>query len=65
MTVNERNALALEQALRELTERVFAQQTRIDGVLTTLGTVIARLTALETTLMQMRIAAIGRGPSVI
>lgn len=63
MSVTERNILALEQSVKNLTERVFSQQTRIDGLVATVGTLIERMTALETALMQMRIAAIGRGPT--
>lgn len=62
--VNQRNAIALEQANRDLTERVLAQQIRIDGLVATMSSMQERMSALETQLNHMRAAAAGRGPSV-
>ena len=62
--LNHRNTVAVEQALKTFTEKVLAQQERIDGLVATVGTMNERMNALERTILQQRAAMAGHGPTV-
>ena len=61
--VNEKNQVAVEQSIKDLTAKVYDQQVRIDGLNATISSVFDRLNALETTLNLIRAAQFGHGPT--
>lgn len=63
MDVPRRNGLAVEQALRQMTTLLDAQQRRIDGLVNTLSSLAARLDLIEQAVARQRITALGNGPT--
>lgn len=63
MDVNERNALALWQAVKDLTARVFLLQAQVNGLVATIGSLREQTTALERMVVLQRAAATGSGPT--
>ena len=61
--IDRRNTAAVEQTVKEFTEKSFAQQVRIDGLVATVGGLLERVSALETSLNLLRVAITGRGPT--
>jgi hypothetical protein len=61
--IEKRNILALEQANKDLTAKMFSQQIRIDSLVATLSGLIIRLNDLEAALLLIRAQATGRGPT--
>ncbi len=62
--LNRRNTLTVEQVLKELNEKVLSQQIRIDGLVSTISSLMERLNGLELSVLMMRVNLTGKGPSV-
>ena len=63
MELSRRNGASVEQALRQMTGKIEEQQQRIDGLVNTMATLMARMDALEQSVARQRIASMGRGPT--
>lgn len=64
LTVNERNTNSVRQALELMTTEIKAQQIRIDGLVSTMASMFARLSEIERVVQGVRLGATGHGPSV-
>lgn len=62
--VNARNTESFNQQQKELTKKVFEQQTEIDGLKNTIGTLTARLDELERKYMLLLAKSLGTGSTV-
>lgn len=62
--INERNTAAIEQTLAQLTRLVYAQQTEINDLRTTIASLLERLAESERGVLLLRAAVAGHGPSV-
>lgn len=63
MNINERNALALAQAIEDVTTKVRMVQVRMDGLIATLGTLSGRLDVLERLVGLAHARRLGHGPT--
>lgn len=63
MDLPRRNGQAVEQALRQMTERLGEQQRRIDGLVNTISSLALRMDQLEQAMARQRISALGNGPT--
>lgn len=61
--LNKRNTETVKQALKEMSDKVYAQQTKIDGLNATITTLNSRIDNLEVTVNLLRAMAMGRGPT--
>lgn len=58
-----RNTLVIEQALAHLSEKVYAQQSQIDALRTTISNLLERVADAERMAAAVRIKAMGNGPT--
>jgi len=63
MELSRRNGATVEQALRQMTWKIEEQQQRIDGLVNSISTLVARMEALEQSVARQRIVSMGRGPT--
>lgn len=61
--LNKRNTETVKQALKEMSDKVFAQQTKIDGLNASITTLNSRIDNLEVTVNLLRAMLMGRGPT--
>lgn len=62
--VSRRNTLAVEQALKEMTQRILEQQKRIDGLNAAMSGLTDKQNKLENMLYMMKSQSVGTGPTV-
>lgn len=61
--LNKRNTETVKQALKEMSDKVYAQQTKIDGLNASITTLNSRIDNLEVTVNLLRAMLMGRGPT--
>ena len=62
--LNQRNTETVEQVLKELNNKLFEQQKRIDGILATFNSIMTRVESIERMVMIQKAISTGHGPSV-
>ena len=61
--LNQRNTQAVEQALKDMNERIYDAQKQINGLNDTLAGIIERLIVIEQFVAIQKVKFIGRGPT--
>lgn len=62
-TLNKRNTVTVEKALKEANEKISALQVRIEGLNTTIGTLNNKVDEMQRNLNIFRAMITGRGPT--
>jgi len=63
--VNQKNTMAVEQALKEMTKRIEDQEIHINGLNNTMSNFNERMNVLETFILLQKVKSTGSGPSVV
>ena len=61
--LNRRNTETVKQAIKDMSNQVFAQQIKIDGLNSTITTLNSRIDNLERTVNLLRAMLMGSGPT--
>lgn len=61
--LNRRNTETVRQTLKSMSDQVFAQQVKIDGLNSTITTLNSRIDNLERTVNLLRAMLMGSGPT--
>ena len=61
--LNRRNTETVKQAIKDMSNQVFAQQIKIDGLNSTITTLNSRIDNLERTVNLLRAMLTGSGPT--
>jgi len=62
--ISRKNASAIQQIIEQLNVRVYEQQKRIDGLVSTISTLSERLNKIELMVQVQKSISYGHGPSV-
>jgi outer membrane murein-binding lipoprotein Lpp len=61
--LNRRNTETVRQTIKDMSDQVFAQQVKIDGLNSTITTLNSRIDNLERTVNLLRAMLMGSGPT--
>lgn len=61
--LNKRNTETVRQAIKEMSDKILAQQIKIDNLNATITTLNGRIDNLETTISLLRAKSMGSGPT--